>query len=313
MFPFLKFTRHKATSKVGSISFQYYKIGTGPRTVILLHGFGLTGLAWLPFIFTLKNDFTFIIPDLPGHGISKGTLPHSPVGFLDDYASCLDTLAKMIGPNQPYSLIGYSLGAYTSLYYLSKSDVVLPEKYMHIDHTLFPQHDEGWNGSMNNKILDQFKETHDLVVAGNEEVPYLDLDLIPSSIRQSYYRSLDMMNENSITNILIKKVTSMIPRLPVVGKAMQDRVEWPWAYAIIKAYYSGTFDLRKSIEKIQTPTLVLCGKNNSVFPPESMEYMHSRMAKVRLISFEKSNHDLLFNEPVQFTRILRNFLYQKEL
>ena len=184
---------------------------------------------------------------------------------------------------------------------------------MHIDHTLFPQQEDGWTGSMNNRIMNQFKETHDLVVGGDKEIPYLDLDQLPTPIQRSYFRALAMMNEKSISSSLLKKFSSILSNVPVIGKTLQDRVEWPWAYAIIKAYHLGIFDLRKEIEQVQVPTLLLCGKNNTVFSPSSMEYMLSHMDNVRLISFEKSNHDLLFNEPFRFSRILRNFLYQEEL
>lgn len=267
---------------------------------------------WLPYIFNLKNDFTFLMPDLPGHGGSKGSLPHSQIGFLEDYAACLAALAKTIEPNEFYGLVGYSLGAYTSLHYLSKAEVMLPKKYMYIDHTLFPQSDDGWDGSMNNEIMNQFKETHGLVVAGDKETPYLSLEKLPPHIQQSYFQALAMMNEKSLSNRLLKKIVSLLPGIPVFGTAMKSRVEWPWAYSIIKAYSLGLFDLRSSVEKVQIPTFVLCGRSNSVFPSASMEYMESRMTNVRLISFEKSNHDLIFNEPLHFGRVLRKFLYQED-
>jgi pimeloyl-ACP methyl ester carboxylesterase len=255
----------------------------------------------------MKNDFTFIIPDFPGHGNSKGSIPHSSVGFLDDYASCLDTLAKNICPN-PYKLIGYSLGAYTAFHYLSKSDAYLPSQYLHIDHTPFPKSDVGWQGSMNTKIMDQFRETHNLVLAGDHSIPYLNLDQLPHSIQQSYYRALALMNKESISNPLLKQFSSILPRIPVLGKKLEKRVEWPWAYAIIKAYHSGTFDLRNISYKINVPTLLLCGQNNTVFPPASMEHILSQMPNARMISFENSNHDLPFNEPLRFTQILKDFV-----
>ena len=48
--------------------------GQGPA-LLLLHGFPQTHVAWRQVAPHLAQDFTLIIPDLPGYGASRGPVP----------------------------------------------------------------------------------------------------------------------------------------------------------------------------------------------------------------------------------------------
>lgn len=50
--------------------------GNGPG-LLLLHGFPETKLAWHKIAYQLANDFTVVLPDLPGYGDSTGPIPNS--------------------------------------------------------------------------------------------------------------------------------------------------------------------------------------------------------------------------------------------
>ena len=45
-------------------------IGTGDPTLILLHGLGVNGAVWHPFVEALRWPGRVVIPDLRGHGRS---------------------------------------------------------------------------------------------------------------------------------------------------------------------------------------------------------------------------------------------------
>jgi pimeloyl-ACP methyl ester carboxylesterase len=66
--------------------------GHGPA-VVLIHGFGDTGDMWVPLAQALMADFTIVVPDLRGMGLSS----HPPGGYdkktqATDIARVLDTL-----------------------------------------------------------------------------------------------------------------------------------------------------------------------------------------------------------------------------
>lgn len=55
---------------INGVNVHYKTGGSGPY-LLLLHGFTLTGEQWLPFAEELAEEYTLIIPDLPGHGRSE--------------------------------------------------------------------------------------------------------------------------------------------------------------------------------------------------------------------------------------------------
>lgn len=80
--------------------------GRTSHTVLLLHGGGVGGWMWKPLIEQLGNEWTYIVPDLPGHDHSAD----------QDYRSHRETLDALVGviesqPRGSVSVVGFSLGA----------------------------------------------------------------------------------------------------------------------------------------------------------------------------------------------------------
>lgn len=83
--------------------------GTGigaARTVLFLHGGGVSGWMWQPVLNLLAGSCRTVVPDLPGHGQSRAT----------DYVSHEDALAQLVGLLRDLApsgalVVGFSLGA----------------------------------------------------------------------------------------------------------------------------------------------------------------------------------------------------------
>lgn len=88
----------------------YREIGEG-HPIVLLHGFGATGLQWLnhgPARAIAKHGFRVILPDLRGHGESAQSIslnPYTPDILGDDGLALIEHLKL-----KTYDLGGYSLG-----------------------------------------------------------------------------------------------------------------------------------------------------------------------------------------------------------
>lgn len=86
----------------------YIEKGAGP-TIIFLHGNGANASLYLPLIELLAQEFRVIAPDLPGYGHSVSLKKPK----LDNYLERLELfIASMV--NEPFDLIGHSLGGFLS-------------------------------------------------------------------------------------------------------------------------------------------------------------------------------------------------------
>jgi pimeloyl-ACP methyl ester carboxylesterase len=86
--------------------------GTG-RPLVYLHGAGMTG-RWLPFHEALARGADVIAPEHPGFGATP--LPDWLSGF-DDLVLHYDDLRQVIGLDEPFDLVGYSLGGWIAAEY----------------------------------------------------------------------------------------------------------------------------------------------------------------------------------------------------
>jgi len=83
------------------------KIDSSKPTLFLLHGAGQSHLTWeyqVEFLSSL-NDFNFLIPDLPGHGKSKG----EGLKSVSEYTEFLKELINELGLKE-IIFIGHSMG-----------------------------------------------------------------------------------------------------------------------------------------------------------------------------------------------------------
>jgi pimeloyl-ACP methyl ester carboxylesterase len=94
---------------------QYVRIGGKGPAVLLLHGFGDTGDMWVPLAELLVKDYTVIVPDLRGMGLSS----HPEGGYektaqARDLAAILDQLGIKefaLVTHDIGNMVGYSLAA----------------------------------------------------------------------------------------------------------------------------------------------------------------------------------------------------------
>lgn len=82
--------------------------GTGP-VLLLLHGYPETRTAWHRLASALANNYTVIIPDLPGYGSSRFSTKGPDRASKRNMAKCLHEMMKQLG-HQAYSVIGHDRG-----------------------------------------------------------------------------------------------------------------------------------------------------------------------------------------------------------
>lgn len=110
-----------ATTERGTVSyFETNNVAIDKSTLLFMHGFGATGLDYLPIIKLLQDQYHIISIDLPERGESKINLkddfsPTSIANWLHDFV----TTIKL----ETFHLIGHSMAAHYGLAYAKDFEI----------------------------------------------------------------------------------------------------------------------------------------------------------------------------------------------
>jgi len=88
--------------------------GTGP-VIVLLHGINSRGSDWSEVVRGLSGDYRVIAPDLLGFGGSPK--PADLEYTADEHAEVLEATLRDLGVDEPFLLVGYSLGGNVAVRY----------------------------------------------------------------------------------------------------------------------------------------------------------------------------------------------------
>lgn len=101
---------------------QAYRWGHGPRKILFLHGWQSHSFRWKAYINALdKNEYSIFAFDAPGHGLSGGNYLNVPY-----YGEIILQMIETIG--EVHTLVGHSLGSFSSLYMLHQKPSINVKK-----------------------------------------------------------------------------------------------------------------------------------------------------------------------------------------
>ncbi|MCX8020773.1 MAG: alpha/beta hydrolase [Chitinophagaceae bacterium] len=251
----------------------YRKVGTG-NPVILIHGFGEDGRVWEPLAESLKNDFCFIIPDLPGSGQSE---------LISDVS--MEELAEVIHAIihqesiQACPVIGHSMGGYITL--------ALAEKYWNHVSAIGLFHSTAKADSEEKKINRkkgiEFIKQHGAFAFLKTVIP----NLFSPVFREEKYELIQtFMNQqlNFTADALISYYDAMMKR--------PDRTDL--------------------LRHTKAPVLFVVGIYDTVVSPADAEDQARLPEKSYIYHLQNSGHMGMLEEPEEAKRIIKEFLEKND-
>ncbi|MBI2039596.1 alpha/beta hydrolase [Candidatus Microgenomates bacterium] len=244
------------------------------RWLIFLHGFGGDLTAWQKErAYFTKLGISTIAMDLRGHGLSERSNKKEFYN-LENFARDVKALIEKESIKNAV-MIGHCFGGMVTIYFQAQ----------------YPNY------------------THGLV-------------LVDTSFKPPF------IGDNRVAQVLVDHIISLmlkvVPNIKVEGhidfnkfigtsdldfkRILSDILHTSLQSYLVLSKNLVNLDAKELLDKISVPTLVVEGKNDTIFPPEVAKYLHSRIKNSELDLIEGANHILVLNNPKDLEKSISNFL-----
>lgn len=236
--------------------------------VVLIHGFPLTRLMWLPSCRSLPEAYRIIAPDLRGHGANPPALTLSIEQMADDLVEVLDVL----GHSGPAVFVGLSMGGAIALDLWRRH-----RTRVHALALCGTRSDaESPDGVANRRAVADRAIRHGTAGVVDDMIPRL------------FGPSADPLTKDLWRGILA--ATS------------------PFTLAAASLALANRPDSTDLLGTITCPTLVVAGEQDVITPPAAMERIHRAIPGSRYVVIPSAGHLAPVEQPSVFGDALRDFL-----
>ncbi len=286
-------------------------IGSGERKVFLMHGIGGSHHAWLPFTVPFLLDFTFIIPNLRGFGLSSD-VPYNNPDVIANYADDIEDLVEhFIAKDEKYILAALSMGAFSSMCFLSRKDnrqQIL--RYLNIDQAPMAINSADWEygliGDDQESLMDM---TNSLMETCKDFLDY-EYSETPKDFKKDFNDALKFFFSSAFHRRAEKMLVSTAMHLNIKPVHRIFSIHKFKSYHdCMHAYRTYEHDFREYLKYFRFPVTVFAGKYSEMYPVEGQKFIANTVPDLtKYVEFDES-HALMYTAPVKFLKEFRKFLY----
>lgn len=257
----------------------YHEVHGSGRDLVLLHGWSLNLRVWDPVVQRLRDRFRLITVDLPGHGRSewdrRASTPAAQAWRVHE------TLAPL---SARYALLGWSLGGQLALDLAAALPAAI-ERMALISTTPKFLASPTWRFGMPRPLLAR------LANRVHERDEYVVRDFLSLAARGSAPRTAERVFE------------ALRAALRQHGSARFEAL----ANGLARLREG---DLRRALPLVRVPVLVLAGQRDGIIRPSASRAMARALPDARYVQIEGAAHAPFLSHPVQFARLLSEFLHE---
>jgi len=281
-------------------------IGRG-QPVLMLHGMGMEGAHWLPFVLPFLARYRFYLPDMRGAGRSRALNYNQPDIFRNLAEDTEDVIRQL--RLQDFLLVGYSLGGSTALHLLREHGFHGVRRYLHIDQSPWVGRGDDWRHGLRGDEQEAFfaglreieaQLARHPAVTHLRELPPADLRVVAEKLAHAFAPVFGGTG--------LDRVMTAIARIPPLFARIFPLDNIADLRATLNAYLSGGHDYRDDLRGCDTPVTVFVGMDSPLYAPSGQMQIAALVRDGRVVRFERSGHVPLVNEPLKFTRELGRFL-----
>lgn len=281
-------------------------LGRG-EPVVMLAGMGMPSALWLPYVAPFAHRYRFYMPDFRGFGASVDVPMRDPDVFESNTRDLVDLLEHF--RIRDHRLVGYSLGASTSLHYLRSHGFSNVRSYLHIDQSPFVGSNDGWShglcGERQSAIARTLGAVRPLLDA-HPAAEYLgELPLATRAEVSALLTELFLLLGKVDTKPGAFRAFTGLPK-PIARHLPLTRLSD--LRTVVGSYGKGGHDYRDTLRFCDTPITVFIGMRSQLYASAGQETIAALAPNARVVRFERSGHVPLVDEPRKFVRELGRFL-----
>ena len=246
--------------------------------LILLHGMSSSLNTWDSVVFYLANHRRVISLDLPGFGLT-GPSPENMYNF-DYYNKFIDSFTRRLQLTK-FTLVGNSMGGSIAWNYALFKPAAI-DKLVLIDAAGYPK--RGESGSLGFKIASTPLINNILLFATPKA-------LVRKSLETIYY------DQSRVTDAQVERFHDMAIR----------EGNRPAALLIFKGSF-GTSSVKRKIDEIKTPTLILWGEKDNLISVENAHRFNQDIKNSKLEIYPNVGHVPMEEVPEQVANSILSFI-----
>jgi pimeloyl-ACP methyl ester carboxylesterase len=254
--------------------------GQGPP-LVLLHEWASSHRIWEPFAHHLAARFTVFRWDARGHGSSHAARPATLAAMADDLARLLDhyRLTDVFA-------VGHSMGALTLWEYVRRHGCARLGRLCILDQSPKLVTDAGWPLG----IYGDWPATRDraFIAAMRRDFVEAIVQLIGGGLNRAARERL-AAGDPAIGRL--RAYLAQLDPSPMIEV-------WP---TLSRA------DLRPVLPEITVPTLLIYGEESNYYPTDTGVFVRDRIAKARLLVYDRSDHAPHVGQPARFLEDIGRF------
>ena len=249
------------------------------RTLVLIHGYGVSLESWTAWISELRSDFRLVSVDLPGHGLTRSPADYAPwnSGFVD----FIDEFTGVMGLTR-FVIVGNGSGGNAAWRFALRR----PERL----EAMVLISPFGWpHGDKSNPLV--------VELFSNPKIQPLLIEIDPSGMVQNGLNSA-YENKALVTDRMISRYSEMA-RAPghrrILGTLMLER----------DRSLSATGE---KLATIKAPTLILWGNKDALAPVGDAKRFSDAISGSKMIVYDGIGHMVHEETPAKSATDLKAFL-----
>jgi len=232
---------------------MYIKIIGKGRPVVLIHGWGMSGQIWEGFSNLMRCKNKLYIVDLPGMGKSQIIKPYK----IDNL---IDKIHELIP--EKVTIIGWSLGGQIAMKYCLKYPKTV-NNLVCISSTPCFVRKPGWDHGVNINFFSKFKKNL--------------LNDWQKTLKSFFL--LQIKKDKGSKNILKKLEGNFMGQQPPTKEGLEKSLE-----------ILAEIDMRNDVKNINTPTLIISGKQDAISSYKASIWMQSQIKESKIYIFDSAGH-----------------------